>query len=290
MTQEERDFLNSYSIADYDRPSVAADIVLFALAQNKENSRKVGVGALQILLIQRANYPEKGKWSLPGAFCIPAESVEETARRALFDETGIRDAYLKLNGIYTSPKRDPRGWIMSDAFIGTCDKKACVLRSGEGAWKALWFDIKMRTEREENTPGIGSASVARHILTLENAEEKIVLTAEAEETSTFNGTRTYHSTEVISSDLGFDHGEIIINAMQSLRTGVENDVRLAFELLPAEFTVGEIQAAYSRIFDIPESVPNFRRKIESYIIETESVEKGRGYRPAKKYRRNPKMF
>jgi len=63
---------------EYPRPAVSADIAVF---------RKSG-GIMQILLILRKNPPYKGMWALPGGFMEKDETLEETAARELFEETG----------------------------------------------------------------------------------------------------------------------------------------------------------------------------------------------------------
>ena len=283
MTQEEKDFLRTYDIAKYPRPSVAVDVVLFTLASNNEDMQKVNVGPLQILLIQRASYPEKGKWCLPGVFCRQGEKIEDAARRALYEETGITDSYLKLNNIYSRPDRDPRGWILSTAFLGTCNKNQCVLRSGENAWKALWFDLNV-------TETVTQEARTKYNLTLHNKKENIKLIIQAQETAIPSAFRVKREREIVCSELGFDHGEIVTNAVLSLRKGAESDKRLVFELLPEYFTIGALQAAYSRIFGITEAIPNFRRNMEKYVIATDEWEKGRHYRPSRLYKRNLDMF
>lgn len=54
----------------------------------------VGVGAVvwrddRVLLVKRANPPRRGQWSLPGGLQKVGETVGETARRELREETGL---------------------------------------------------------------------------------------------------------------------------------------------------------------------------------------------------------
>ena len=72
----------AYDITQYPQPSVAADIVLFTLDQ-KHTEKTIGLGPLQVLLIQRATHPCKDLWALPGGFCQPNETFPETAHREL---------------------------------------------------------------------------------------------------------------------------------------------------------------------------------------------------------------
>jgi 8-oxo-dGTP diphosphatase len=55
-------------------------------------------------------------WVVPGGFVEEGETVEEAARREALEETGVKVKLVKLVGVYSDPKRDPRGNI-SVAFI-----------------------------------------------------------------------------------------------------------------------------------------------------------------------------
>ncbi len=102
MSAEERVWLETYHIEDFDRPSVAADMAVFSImgtemreAAERKNYRKDPEKYLKLLLIRRGSHPFKNRWALPGGFCRRGESTQETARRELQEETGVRDAYLR---------------------------------------------------------------------------------------------------------------------------------------------------------------------------------------------------
>jgi 8-oxo-dGTP diphosphatase len=70
-----------------------------------------------IVLVRRRN-PPLG-WALPGGFVDPGESVAQAARREAKEETGLDVELLELLGVYSDPKRDPRGlFTVSTVFIG----------------------------------------------------------------------------------------------------------------------------------------------------------------------------
>jgi 8-oxo-dGTP diphosphatase len=71
----------------------------------------------RLLLIKRANPPFKGKFALPGGFVEVGETVEQAALRELHEETGIAGKIIALIGVYSDPKRDPRGHSVSCAFL-----------------------------------------------------------------------------------------------------------------------------------------------------------------------------
>ena len=70
-----------------------------------------------IVLVRRRN-PPLG-WALPGGFVDPGESVAHAARREAKEETGLDVELTELLGVYSDPKRDPRGlFTASTVFIG----------------------------------------------------------------------------------------------------------------------------------------------------------------------------
>ena len=93
-----------------------------------------------------------------------------------------------------------------------------------------------------------------------------------------------------SENLGFDHALIITELFQKLKNGILSDIRLLFEFVPETFTVGQLEATYKAIFNIDGKVPNFRRKIGNYIVETDEWERETSYRPPKLCVRNMEVF
>jgi 8-oxo-dGTP diphosphatase len=70
-----------------------------------------------IVLVKRRN-PPLG-WALPGGFIDPGESAAHAARREAKEETGMDVELTELLGVYSDPKRDPRGiFTVGTVFIG----------------------------------------------------------------------------------------------------------------------------------------------------------------------------
>jgi 8-oxo-dGTP diphosphatase len=90
--------------------------------------------------------------------------------------------------------------------------------------------------------------------------------------------------------LGFDHARILDYALERLRNKLEYTT-VGFQLLPAKFSLGELQAVYEAILGRRLDKRNFRRKIELLGIVTPLREQRRtGRKPARLYRFSASRF
>jgi len=114
----------------HPRPSVTVDAVVFGLEQ----------GRLKLLLIQRGGEPFAGQWALPGGFVAMDESLHDAVRRELQEETGVRLAWLEQLYTYGAPDRDPRGRVISVAWLALVSPRGLDLQAGTDSDRAAWFD------------------------------------------------------------------------------------------------------------------------------------------------------
>ncbi len=74
--------------------------------------------ASRILLVKRKNEPFREYLAIPGGFVNEGETVEDAAKREVNEETSLDIELIDILGVYSDPKRDPRGHNMSTVFIG----------------------------------------------------------------------------------------------------------------------------------------------------------------------------
>ncbi|HEY6669779.1 MAG TPA: NUDIX hydrolase [Methyloceanibacter sp.] len=106
-------------------PALTTDCVIF------DNKRRV-------LLIRRKNEPHKGAYALPGGFVNIGETVEAACRREVREEVGIEVGELRLVGVYSDPRRDPRGHTVSVAYLALLPQTTAP-RAGSDAEGAEWI-------------------------------------------------------------------------------------------------------------------------------------------------------
>jgi 8-oxo-dGTP diphosphatase len=93
-----------------------------------------------VLLIRRKNEPFKDQWAIPGGFINKDEDPLEAARRELLEETGLEASVLTLVNVFGKGGRDPRGWIISHAYVTLVDTR--VVEAKDDAAEVAWLPLK----------------------------------------------------------------------------------------------------------------------------------------------------
>lgn len=119
---------NSYQ--EQHKLLVATDCIVFGFDE----------GTLKLLVFKRRIEPFRGEWSLIGSFVNEEESVTDSARRVLYQFTGLENVFLKELKVYGEVERDPGARCISIAQyalirIDDYDKGQVV------AHGAKWFAI-----------------------------------------------------------------------------------------------------------------------------------------------------
>lgn len=105
MTTE--DFLKTYDVSQYDRPSLTTDVVIFTVDQKE----------LKVLLSKRLAEPFEGAWALPGGFLKLDRTLEENAKTILKEKTGVKDVYIEQLFTFGDLDRDPRTRVITVAYF-----------------------------------------------------------------------------------------------------------------------------------------------------------------------------
>lgn len=89
-------------------PIVVVDVALFTVVDD----------SLRVLLVQRAEEPERRRWALPGGMLMPDvdASLEAAARRVLQRKVSVDIPHLEQVCTFSGPDRDPRGWSIGTLF------------------------------------------------------------------------------------------------------------------------------------------------------------------------------
>lgn len=114
----------------FPRPSVTTDCVIFGY-DGKD---------IKLLLVERGIPPFKGMWALPGGYLQMDEDAIDGAKRELYEETGLRDAYIEQFRTFAAVDRDPRGRVITIAHLALV--KISEVKAGDDAAKAQWFSLK----------------------------------------------------------------------------------------------------------------------------------------------------
>ena len=270
----------------YFKPSVTIDTIVFTVRDlNVDNYRKLPEKKFQVLLIKRAAEPYKDKWSLPGTFVGKEEKFEEAVNRCLEEKANIKDIYLEQLYSWGDPQRDPRERVISTSYMGLLDTGDIQIKAGRNVEDVDWFNIKLNTIKEKSKEKKDGYYKAEEIEILLESKQEVLKSRVKVVKELVNGNIVIY-TQILQSDLAFDHAKILIYAIERLKNKVEYTT-IAFNLMPEKFTLTKLQQVYEILLDKPLLKANFRRKIADMVIETEEYEENAGHRPSKLYKFNP---
>ena len=188
-------------------------------------------GKLQLLLSRRTGAPYAGRWALPGRFVGLDESAETAVRKLLEEMLPVRDAFLEQLYTFSEVNRDPRGRVISTAYL-------------------VIVPPNKLDELPENT--------GTNFVRFEVKEEEEGLKLAGED-----------GTSLIGSDLAFDHGRIIETGVVRLQGKIDyTDVGFRFLNDLDAFSLGELQTVFEAVLGKKLDSSNFRRFIRNRYEET----------------------
>jgi len=230
------------SLDDYDRASPAVDCVLITIVD----------GSLAVLIHRRSQNPFAGKWALPGVFVHFGESYERAAERALRDKGGVaRRCYKEQLEARNEPNRDPRGWVVTVAYL-LLARQELIIENIRSAGDAELAFIE---------------SVSGHDLT--DAARIVV-----------GSSRT-------AVELAFDHDELVRSGIRRLQAQIWYTA-LSLEFVPEAFTLRDLQAVFEAILGVTLNRASFRRhvlEVVRLVEPTGETQTNVGHRPAALYKR-----
>jgi 8-oxo-dGTP diphosphatase len=111
---------------------LAVDIAILTVRQDR----------LQVLVVTRANAPFRGCRALPGGFLRTDEDLQHAAERELAEETSLdgRSLHLEELSVYSAPDRDPRGRVVSVAYLALAPDLP-IPEAGSDAQQAFWAPV-----------------------------------------------------------------------------------------------------------------------------------------------------
>lgn len=278
----EKEYLDSYRPGSYERPSVTVDMLIFTIDNvTPKHSKCSADKVLKLLLIKRNNHPYIFQWALPGGFVNMDESLEAAAARELKEETGIENVYMEQLYTMGGVNRDPRMRVISTAYMALAPKESLNAVAGDDADEAKWFTVRKELIEESGDGRTWS-------LSLDNESEAASIKYLVKEAFRMNGVVKVSDTNIeLMSDsqdqIAFDHIDVINLALERMSNKVEY-TPIAFNLLPEEFTLGELQKVYETLLGRSLYKANFRKKIKPMVAETDRMCREGAYRPGKYYR------
>ena len=213
------EFLKEYDPYQYKNPCATTDMVLFSYAGEKPDT-----DALKVLLVCRKNHPSIGYWALPGGFVELYENLEDTARRELEEETGVKGLPVEQFACYGDYQRDPRARVITTAYFSLVNEKEVRVKAGDDAADAAWFTVKLK--KGESKDITTDAAVIRRedfSLELENEDRGLKIRAVIckEERQGLVRERKYKVKE--GGMVAVDHAAIITQALEVVRQRIRKN-------------------------------------------------------------------
>ena len=98
---------------EYSKVWVSVDCIIFGFDEGK----------LKVLIGRRQMDPGRGEWSLYGGFVAADESLDDAARRTLYELTGMKDVFMRQVETFGRVNRDPGERVISVAYYALINVK-----------------------------------------------------------------------------------------------------------------------------------------------------------------------
>ena len=207
-------------LRERDRLYVTVDLLILTVRD----------GRLNLLLSRRKEEPYARRWALPGRFVGQDESAEAAAEKLLQELLPVRGAFLEQLYTFSEVGRDPRGRVISTAYLVIVPRNRLDALEQEAVTPFSRFEVR------EDANGLRLAG---------------------EDGTLLNG-----------SDLAFDHSRIIGTGVARLRGKIDyTDVGFHFLNDLNAFSLGELQTVFEAVLGRKLDSSNFRRFIRNRYEE-----------------------
>jgi ADP-ribose pyrophosphatase YjhB (NUDIX family) len=198
-------------------------------------------------------WKETNRWCLPGGFILKDEHIDDAAIRILNDRTGLEKIYLKQFYAFGDPSRDR--------------KKHGFKLPKEATKSWLW----------ERFVTVGYWALVEFSKVIPTPDE-------------FSASCEWWDVHNVPN-LILDHNDIIVTALLSLRREL-NDYPIGRDLLPAKFTMPELQRVYETILGKSLDRRNFQKKMLALDIleRLKEIKRGGAHKAPYLYRFDPKKY
>lgn len=207
-------FLDDYNPYKYRTPCCTTDAVVFSY----NGLLSAGVTRLKILLVKRKNHPSIGYWALPGGFINLEENLEDTARRELEEETGVKGIAVEQFACYGDWDRDPRARVITTAYMALADENKVKIRAGDDAADAAWCTVSVS---EEYCRDNGDDTETGYVLKAENEIRNIHLKAYVVRKERKGLIKEKKFAVTDPGEIAVDHAAIIVQAYLLLRERID---------------------------------------------------------------------
>ena len=201
----EKEFIASYDASKFERPSVTVDILIFTFDKNRR---------LKILLVKRGDHPCLGQWAIPGGFVEMNESLDEAAARELKEETGVEGIVIEQLYTWGEVDRDPRTRIITVSYLAMVDIDRVQVQAGDDADEARWFEVKCQVVDKSESGADGRRVITRKYRLILESQNIVISSLIAESIEVINGVRVVKREISDTDNLAFDHGKIILFALE----------------------------------------------------------------------------
>lgn len=202
---------------------------------------------LSVLLVQRKTLePSDNDLKLPGSLIFQEEDADLAAHRVLHELTGIKKMTLRQFKAFTSPLR-------------TANKE-----------DVKWLEYTYGNKIER------LITIAYLYLTKINRKLNLA--------SKYAAVQWTPISQL--PEMPFDHNVIVTEALDEIRTWVEKEPALLFELLPTKFTASELRHLYEALYEQRYDVRNFHKRMMKmdYLLPLEEKQENVSHRAAKLYK------